>query len=101
MKQLLVPVMVLSACASTAYADDFRCPNGNIVSTGDSIATVAIKCDKPAYVAKREEPVENERGRTVYVEVEEWTYTQGSTLIHTLVFKNGILTRVRTDGFVQ
>jgi len=30
------------------YADNFSCPNGNIVSSGDNIATVEVKCDPPA-----------------------------------------------------
>jgi hypothetical protein len=92
-----------------ALADNFRCPNGNIVSTGDSISMVAVKCDPPAGVFKREEPVEAEFNRvdgktgskTVYIEVQEWTYTQGSTLLHTLIFRNGILSEVRTGGFVN
>lgn len=101
MKSLLVLVILMGFCAANALADDFRCPNGNIVSSGDSISTVAVKCDKPDFVARREEPVENDYGRTMYIEVQEWTYTRGSTLIHTLEFRNGILTRIRTGGFVQ
>ncbi|OGT97714.1 MAG: hypothetical protein A2X80_03525 [Geobacteraceae bacterium GWB2_52_12] len=94
--------------ASQAFADNFRCPNGNIVSTGDSISTVWAKCDPPAVSFKREEPMTAEfstsagktRTKTVYVEVQEWTYTQGSTLLHTLIFHNGVLSEVRTGGFV-
>ena len=90
--------------AKQARADNFRCPNGNIVSTGDSIAIVAAKCDPPASSFKREEPVEVEVGRAgkvVYIEVQEWLYNQGSTLLHILIFRNGILAEVRTGGFVQ
>jgi hypothetical protein len=87
-------------------ADNFRCPNGNIVSTGDSIAIVAIKCDPPFYTTKRQEPVQatvdgRHGSRIVYIEVEEWVYNQGSTLLHTLFFRNGILTEVRTGGFAK
>lgn len=92
-----------------AFADNFRCPNGSIVSTGDSISTVAVKCDPPAGTFRREEPVEAVVGgmtgravtRIVYIEVQEWTYTEGSTLLHTLIFRNGILSEVRTGGFVR
>lgn len=81
----------------------------NIVSTGDSISTVAVKCDPPAGSFKREEPVVievgNAEGKTgakiIYIEVQEWTYSQGSTLLHTLIFRNGVLSEVRTGGFVQ
>ncbi|MDD2542191.1 MAG: DUF2845 domain-containing protein [Desulfuromonadaceae bacterium] len=106
-------VVVITAsiifCASLAFADNFRCPNGNIVSTGDSISTVTIKCDPPASSFKREEPVAADFTRAdgkpgtkiFYIEVQEWTYTQGSTLLHTLIFRNGILSEVLTGGFVQ
>ncbi|MBT1070216.1 DUF2845 domain-containing protein [Pelotalea chapellei] len=106
---LAVCVAVITLYASQSWADNFRCPNGNIVSTGDSISTVAAKCDPPASSFRREEPVEAEftrvdgrtGTRTVYVEVQEWVYNQGSTLLHTLIFRNGILSEVRTGGFVQ
>lgn len=96
-------------CAAPALADNFRCPNGNIVSTGDSVSVVAARCDAPAGTFSRQEPVSadlegNEgrsRSKVVYIEVQEWTYTQGSTLLHTLVFRNGILAEVRTGGFVK
>lgn len=98
--------VVILFSAVQGFADNFRCPNGNIVSTGDSISTVAAKCDPPAGTFKREEPMEaNVFGKTgtkiVYIEVQEWTYNQGSTLLHTLIFRNGILAEVRTGGFVQ
>ena len=96
---------VISLSAVQAFADNFRCPNGNIVSTGDNISTVAVKCDPPAGTFKREEPVEIMGGvagtRIVYIEVQEWNYTQGSTLLHTLIFRNGVLWEVRTGGFIQ
>ncbi len=92
-----------------AFADNFRCPNGNIVSSGDSVLTVAAKCDPPAGTFKRLEPVVIELSRSdsrtgtkiIYIEVEEWGYNQGSTLLHTLIFRNGVLSEVRTGGFVQ
>ncbi|MSN24694.1 MAG: DUF2845 domain-containing protein [Geobacter sp.] len=104
---VLATVMLLSS--GQVYADNFRCPNGNIVSTGDSIAIVAAKCDPPAGSFKREEPMEIEVSnaeiksgtKIIYIEVQEWTYNQGSTLLHTLIFRNGVLSEVRTGGFVQ
>jgi len=101
--------VVISFAAVQACAESFRCPNGNLVSTGDRISTVAAKCDSPASMFKREEPVDTvvDRGngttgiRTIYIEVQEWTYTKGSTLLHTLIFRNGILSEVITGGFIQ
>ena len=83
-----------------SLADNFRCPNGSIVSTGDSIGVVATKCDKPSYIAKRIEPEESTRGRAVYIEVEEWTYNEGpDRLLHFLTFRNGILVEIRSGGY--
>jgi len=96
-----VPVMVFCflLLASAAYADNFRCPNGNIVSTGDSLSTVAIKCDAPTFVTRSEEPARH-RGNSVHTEDEEWTYNEGPhRFIHTLVFHNGTLIEVRSEGF--
>jgi hypothetical protein len=100
---------VVSIPAEQARADNYRCPNGNIVSTGDSISTVAAKCDPPASSFKREEAMEIKDSRAnsktgtkiIYIEVQEWTYTQGSTLLHTLIFRNGVLSEVRIGGFVE
>lgn len=101
--------VVISFSAVQAFADNFRCPNGNIVSTGDSISTVATKCDPPDGTFKREEPIETVVSRfdgkagskIIYIEVQEWTYIHGSTLLHTLIFRNGVLSEVRTGSFVQ
>jgi len=108
MIQVVCAVSILLS-ALPAFADNFRCPNGNIVTTGDSISTVAAKCDPPAGSFKREEPVETDvirddgrpGTRIIYIEVQEWTYNQGSTLLHTLIFRNGILSEIRTGSFVQ
>ncbi|QEM67553.1 DUF2845 domain-containing protein [Geobacter sp. FeAm09] len=110
MKRIVAILAVAASLAGgQAFADNFRCPNGKIVSTGDSISLVSTKCDPPAGTFRREEPVTAQFDRgdgrtgttTVYIEVQEWTYTQGSTLLHTLIFRNGILAEVRTGGFVQ
>ena len=101
--------VVFSFSATQAFADTFRCPNGNLVSTGDKISTVAAKCDPAASTVRREEPMQvdvtnadNTTGtKTIYIEVQEWSYTQGSSLLHTLIFRNGVLSEVNTSGFVQ
>ena len=93
--------------AEHSFAENFRCPNGNIVSTGDSISSVASKCDPPAMTFKREEPMTIDvRGadgkgdtRIIYIEVQEWTYNQG--LSHTLIFRNGIFSEIRFNGFAR
>jgi len=108
-KMFVFCAMIFLGSTSQALCDNFRCPNGNIVSSGDSISTVAAKCDSPANIFTREEPIETEYrkddgktgSKTIYVETQEWSYNQGSTLLHTLIFRNGVLSKVITGGFVQ
>ncbi len=105
----LITVLAIGIVFSSgqAFADNFRCPNDNIVSTGDSISTVASKCDSPALMFKREEPMTIEDNRAdsktgtkiIYIEVQEWTYNQG--LSHTLIFRNGIFSEIRFGGFAK
>jgi hypothetical protein len=107
-KALALCAMILSLSALTAFAEDFRCPNGKIISTGDSISAVSIKCDPPFATTRREEPVQatvatpgGPGTRYIYIEVQEWTYKAGSTLLHTLIFRNGILAEVQTGEFAR
>lgn len=100
MKRLLMLTALLVVSVPQAFADNFRCPNGSIVSSGDSISEVMVKCDPPTNKIKRTDSEDTERGRVRYIEVEEWTYNEGlNTLIHYLIFKNGVLTDVKTGTF--
>lgn len=104
---ITVIAVVIAFSANRAIADNFRCPNDNIVSTGDSISTVASKCDSPDFTFKREEPISIDDSRTngkprskiVYIEVQEWTYNQ--VFSHSLIFRNGILSEVRFGGYAK
>lgn len=98
---------VVVFCSEHAFADNFRCPNDNIVSTGDSISKVATKCDPPAFTFKRVEPLVIGESRSdgrpetkiIYVEVQEWTYNQAFS--HTLIFRNGVLSEISFGGFAK
>ncbi|MBC8018754.1 MAG: DUF2845 domain-containing protein [Verrucomicrobia bacterium] len=93
-------ITILSMTAAVARANNFRCPNGSIVSSGDSISEVMVKCDPPTNKIKRTDSDETFRGRVRYIEVEEWTYNEGPhTLVHYLTFRNGVLTEVKTGTF--
>jgi Protein of unknown function (DUF2845) len=82
-----------------AWADNFRCPNGEFVTTGDQLGEVAVRCDKPTTTTRREEPQETFRGKVEYIPVEEWTYNMGpSDFIYTLIFRNGKLAEIRSGG---
>lgn len=99
-KSILVFLLGVLSMTETAHADNFRCPNGSIVSTGDSISVVALKCDSPSFTTRREEAMENTRGKPVYIEVQEWTFNEGpNRLLHFLIFRNGVLTEVRSGGY--
>ena len=100
MRLILVFASVVVFLAPEAFADNFRCPNGSIVTSGDSISEVMVKCDPPTNKIKRTDSEETFRGRVRYIEVEEWTYNQGpNTLVHYLTFRNGLLTEVKSGTF--
>jgi len=100
MKKLFLLVAILVVSTSHAFADNFRCPNGSIVSRGDSISEVVVKCDPPTNKVKRTDSEDTFSGRVRYIEVEEWTYNQGpNTLVHYLTFRNGVLVEVKTGTF--
>jgi hypothetical protein len=100
MNRLFIVAAALVFCAPEAFADNFRCPNGSIASSGDSISEVMVKCDPPTNKIKRTDSDETDRGRVRYIEVEEWTYNEGpNTLVHYLTFRNGVLTEVKTGTF--
>lgn len=102
MKQycLLLLALCVLVTGTPASADTFRCPNGALVSTGDNISVVAMKCDAPSFKSNRMESEAGHRGATILVSVEEWTYNEGPhRLIHILTFRNGILTQVQTGGY--
>lgn len=91
--------MILFAVPA-AFADNFRCPNGAIVSTGDRVSEVYVKCDPPTFRDTRTESEAGRKGATILVNVEEWTYNEGpNRLMHLLVFYNGVLSEVRTLGY--
>lgn len=100
MRRLVLLAAFLILSTVEAFADNFRCPNGAIVSTGDRIAEVYVKCDPPSFRETRTESESGHRGATILVNVEEWTYNEGPhRLMHLLVFHNGILSEVRSLGF--
>ncbi|MDY0383799.1 DUF2845 domain-containing protein [Trichlorobacter sp.] len=100
MKTLLLTLGLLAALAESARADNFRCPNGAIVSTGDTMAEVYVECDPPSFKNVRTESEAGYRGTTILINVEEWTYNEGPhRLMHTLTFRNGVLEKVQTLGY--
>ena len=93
---VLLPKTVESANTYNSY----RCPNGKLVSIGDSISVVAVTCDAPSFKASRTESAAGEGDATILINIEEWTYNEGpQRLIHILTFRNGVLERIDTGGY--
>ena len=100
MGKTLLGLVIFISMATAAAADNFRCPNGSIVSTGDNISIVSMKCDPPTYKNTRTESEEGHKGATILINVEEWTYNEGPhRLVHILTFRNGQLVTVQTAGY--
>ncbi len=104
MKKTFTMVLAISLFLTALHAKAdaaFRCPNGNLVDIGDSMAVVSVKCDAPASISKSTVPVESVIGKIKYDEIQEWVYTADSTLIHILKFRNGVLETISTGGFAR
>lgn len=91
-------ILILFIMTAAAHGETFRCPNGAIVSEGDKLAEVRIKCDPPTYLDKRYEPA-GRHGDSA-VEVQDWTYDRGTTeFVYYLTFTNGYLTKIVSGGY--
>jgi hypothetical protein len=98
-KTFTLSFIILCLTFSSAIADSFRCPNGDIASTGDRIGEVAIKCGNPTYKSHRIIEGGSYKGFTT-IEIEEWTYNMGPRdFVYTLIFRNGILSSVESGDY--
>jgi hypothetical protein len=85
--------------SSSVVADTFRCPDGDITSTGDNIGEVAIKCGQPTYKTHRVVESGSYKGFTT-IEIDEWTYNMGPRdFVYTLKFHNGILSSITSGNY--
>ena len=89
----LLAGMCLSAPVS---ADSFRC-DGALVQTGDPAASVRAACGEPSFVDPWVGGSSLAYG--VAPSMEQWTYNRGpNRLLRILVFRNGRLQAIRSDG---
>ena len=98
--------------SATTSAQSFRCKN-DLVTLGDSRASVLLKCGEPVVKDSVCKPLppqtvpSAESGSTVVnaascVTVDEWTYNPGvGQLMTTLHFESGALTAIRYGDRVQ
>ncbi len=75
-----------------------------IVTIGDLKTDVLAKCGEPAlkdvHQEEFKERLESGLTRSVFVNVEEWTYNLGTNrFVRILTFRNGKLTDIRTGGY--
>lgn len=89
---------LMHVSVGSSFGENFRCPNGNIISEGSEIAEVRTKCDTPTYTDKRSETAGIFGSGAVEVQV--WTYDGGpNTFIYYLTFTNGYLTKIVSGDY--
>ena len=88
-------LILFPAVPFSAMADTFRCPSHELVSTGDNISVVLMKCGEPYHKERRSAGGTPAMGP----EVEEWTYNEGGgDFMYILTFNNGKLIRIQNVG---
>ncbi len=100
LRTALIAVFLVSVLPHGARASSISC-EGGIVSTGDSVVDLLIKCGEPVWKESHQEEFTGRiapdlRQRT-YVTVEQWTYDFGpQQLLRIVTIKNGVVAGVRT-----
>lgn len=101
-RKLIFASLVLMVGSYCYAGDTFRCRDGQIVSVGDTLAEVYVKCGEPTF---RDQRVESSRwgvgtwGHREVVTIEDWTYNMGANeFMYRLVFANGRLATVESLG---
>jgi hypothetical protein len=88
----------LLGVASTAHADGFRCGE-RLVSVGESIGEVQLKCGSPTTRDQRTE-VRGSESNLATVTIETWMYNLGPhDFVRVLSFVDGTLRRIETGGY--
>jgi hypothetical protein len=100
---ILVILLSFGLFPSPASADSISC-DGGIVSDGNSVVDLLMKCGQPAWKDSHQEEFTDRltpglKQRT-YVTVEQWTYNFGpQQLLRTVTIKNGVVTDVKTGQY--
>ena len=101
--RFLVAILLLGFSPSPAIADSISC-SGGIVSTGDSVVDLIIKCGKPDWKEYHQEEITDQfapgiKQRT-YIAVEQWTYNFGpQQLLRIVTLRNSVVKDVRTGQY--
>lgn len=99
----LFVIFLLSTLPRGAAASSVSCPGG-IVSSGDSVVDLVVKCGQPEWKESHQEKiterVEPGLKRRTYITVEEWTYNFGpQQLLRMVTIRNGIISDIRTGQY--
>lgn len=96
----VIALFLLSLPYSARAGDTFRCRDGQIVSVGDLLPEVYVKCGEPTFRDRRVESsgVGNDRwGHGGFVTVEDWIYNMGANeFMYRLIFSNNRLVRIES-----
>ncbi len=101
-RTLLLILLLTASLPGKAAASDLSCPGG-IVSSGDPVVELIMKCGQPAWKESHQEEITdrtdpNLKVRT-YVTVEQWTYDLGpQQLIRLVTIRNGVVSWIRTTN---
>lgn len=95
----LITIVILLMAWEADAGETFRCGNGRIVSVGDFLPEVYVKCGEPTF---RDRRIESSGGygrwghrHDGFVTVEEWVYNLGSNeFMYRLKFADGRLVRI-------
>jgi hypothetical protein len=101
--RLLLIILSAVLLSTQASADSISC-DGGIVSDGDSVVDLLMKCGQPAWKESHQEEFTDRLGpglkQRTYVTVEQWTYNFGpQQLLRTVTIKNGVVTGVKTGQY--
>jgi hypothetical protein len=86
-----------------SYADSISC-DGGIVSNGDAVVELMLKCGKPEWKELHQEEITDQinpnlKQRT-YITVEEWTYNFGpQQFLRIVTLRNGVVAGIRIGQY--
>ncbi len=99
----LIILLSFGLFPSPASADSISC-DGGIVSNGDPVVDLVMKCGQPDWKESHQEEITDRLApdlkQRTYINVEQWTYNFGpQQLLRTVTIRNGVVTGIRTGQY--
>lgn len=103
MTRYLLYVLLLCGIPAYASAATFSCAGG-IVSAGDPVVDLLVKCGQPdwkdSYQEEVTDRINRDLQRKILITVEEWTYNLGpQQFMRIITIRNGRITGIRTGQY--